>query len=630
MERKRRIWAAIVVAGVAFALYKATLLPGFDFGDTGFLQATVGELDLTPRSGYPLYFAIGNLFVWTTRAEPAHALNLASAVEGAVACGLIVLVAAELSASVLAATGVGLLFAVSYTFWSQAIIAEVYALHMLFVALTLLLLLQWANRPTDGRLVLFFAAYALGFGNHLSMILLLPGYALFLALAAPQGWRSMLRPRIVALALAIAVAGSLQYLWNLRGLWLWPNAPPRLAEALLTFWFDVTKTDWRETMVLHVPESMVRERLAMYWFEVFQQFGWAVLLAPLGLIRLLGTNWRHGVLMLALFAANVAFAFSYNVGDTHVFYLPSHLMLALLAAPGIAAVGRLAAAPLPARARAGAISTVCAVLIADAAVRAHRDFPALDRSGDHRPTEVMSHMTAGLDDQHAILLADLNWQLVNGLAYFAKVLRPDIAYAWMSEVLLYAPALVNDNLTTGRDVALTERARDTLTRAYGPLLPTVVDQRVRVVPVSEIVGGLPPGTRYVLCVIKPTREFAIDARDLEHAALELTGGQASMPVGDYAALAGLVGRPPALAMASPRPFHQRVQLDGVDVDVRMESWIAFDTIRRMGFGQVIAARRHTLIVERGISFAAFDAAGRDLRTGYLANVFAPQPRYLAR
>ena len=43
-------------------------------------------------------------------------------------------------------------------------------------------------------------------------------------------------------------------------------------------------------------------------------------------------------------------------------------------------------------------------------------------------------------------------------------------------------------------------------------------------------------------------------------------------------------------------------LDGVRVDVRMESWLAFDTIRRMGFGQVVADRRHTLIVERGVSF----------------------------
>src|SRR5438105_10916305 len=103
------------------------------------------------------------------------------------------LVAAELSGSLLAGIGAALLFAVSYTFWSQSIIAEVYALHILFVALTLLLLLRWSARPTMGRLAMFFAAYALGFGNHLSMVLLLPGYTLFLLIGGPDGWRAMLR-----------------------------------------------------------------------------------------------------------------------------------------------------------------------------------------------------------------------------------------------------------------------------------------------------------------------------------------------------------------------------------------------------------------------------------------------------
>ena len=60
----------------AFALYRATMLPGFDFGDTGSFQATVGSPLITPRDGYPLYFAIGQLFVWVdargagARAEP--------------------------------------------------------------------------------------------------------------------------------------------------------------------------------------------------------------------------------------------------------------------------------------------------------------------------------------------------------------------------------------------------------------------------------------------------------------------------------------------------------------------------------------------------------------------------------
>src|SRR5438046_2002091 len=115
----RPLLAAAAATAVAFALYHATLLPDFDFGDTGFFQTRVGSATLTPRDGYPLYFAIGNVFVWTTRLEPSRALNLASAIEGAVACGLLVLAAEELSGSLVAAVPAALAFAVSYTFWSQ-------------------------------------------------------------------------------------------------------------------------------------------------------------------------------------------------------------------------------------------------------------------------------------------------------------------------------------------------------------------------------------------------------------------------------------------------------------------------------------------------------------------------------
>src|SRR4029077_21133791 len=105
---------AVLVSVLAFVLYRATMLPGFEFGDTGSFQATVGSPFITPRDGYPLYFAVGQLFLWVTRAEPAHALNLASAFMAAIACGLIVLVGAELSGSIAAGAGAALLFGASY------------------------------------------------------------------------------------------------------------------------------------------------------------------------------------------------------------------------------------------------------------------------------------------------------------------------------------------------------------------------------------------------------------------------------------------------------------------------------------------------------------------------------------
>ena len=618
---RRGLIAALTVALAAFALYRATLLPGVDFGDTGSFQAMVGSPLITPRDGYPLYFAIGALVLRLTGAEPAHALNLATAIEAAVACGLMVLAAAELSGSVAAAVGAALLFAASYTFWSQAVIAEVYALHIALVALTLLLLLRWANTPTNGRLFAFFAVYALAFANHLSMFLLVPGYALFLLLAAPRGWRSMFAPRIVTMAAACAVVGAMPYAWNLRTLWLLPDPPHGTIDALQRFWFDVTKSDWRDTMVMNVPQSLLRDHLAMYWFDLTQQFGIAgPILAAAGLLQLGLANRRRALLMFMLFVANVIFAFSYNVGDAHVFYLPSHLLLALLAAPAVVLAGRVV------RHGAPVAGTLLALY---AGGRAYHDFPALDRSRDTRPTAVVDALTAGLDDHSDILLAEVNWQVGNGLSYFVKVKRPDIVYARMPDVLLYAPALVADNRAIGRRVAITERARATITAAYGPLLPVTRDARVPVLPWPDAIREVAPGTSYVLCVLRPSHDMNLDAGELSNALTTLTAGRATeLPKGDYAVIAGIVGRAPALVTAADRPFRRELALQGVSMEIRMDSWLASDTIRRMGFGHVVVAHQHTLIVERGVSFAAFDDRGGAIRTAYASNIYAPQARYL--
>jgi hypothetical protein len=618
---RRGLLAAFAAAAVAFTLYRATLLPGVDFGDTGSFQTMVGSPLITPRDGYPLYFALGTAMLWLTKAEPAHALNLASAIEGAAACGLIVLVAAELSGSIAAALGVALLFAASYTFWSQAIIAEVYSLHIAFVTLTLLLLLRWANVPTIGRLFLFFAVFALGFGNHLSMILLLPGYTIFLLLTAPRGWRSMFSPRIITLAAVCAAAGALQYAWNLRTLWLLPDPPHGLGDALQRFWFDVTKSDWRDTMVMNVPQSQFGDHLAMYWFDLRQQFGLVgPVLAAAGLLRLAWINGRQALMLFTLFIVNVAFAYSYNVGDAHVFYLPSHLLLALMIAPALAAAGRLGArGPLIAG----------AVLALYAGGRAYHDFPALDRSHDTRPSAVIDALTAGLDDRRDILLTDLNWQIGNGLSYVAKAERPEIAYARLPDMFLYAPALVADNRAIGRSVVATERARATLEAAYGPLFDISRDQRVLVTDFADAIATVPPGTRYVLCILKSSGDLPVNTSELSTALATLTANHvAPLPAGDYLAVAGIVGQASELVAAGDRPFRREVALNGIRVEVRMDSWLVSDTIRRMGFGHVVAERQHTLIVERGISFAAFDDHGTALRTAYASNIYGPQARYL--
>jgi len=297
-------------------------------------------------------------------------------------------------------------------------------------------------------------------------------------------------------------------------------------------------------------------------------------------------------------------------------------MVALLVGPALALVGDIGRHP-----RGPALLALLG--IAYASVRAYGDYPALDRSGDRRPTETLARLTAGLDDRRAILLTDLNWQIQNGLGYVGTRLHADVAFARLADVLLYAPALVQDNAAIGRDVAVTPRAAATLSRAFGPVVRTAQDPGAPGQSLADLTAGLPEGTAYVLCVLKPTRDFTLSADVVARAAADLTGGQVTtVPAGDYVAIGGLAGRPASIIVASNAPFRRTVEMGGIRVDIRMDSWLAADTIRRMGFGHVIADRRHSLIVERGVSFVAFDHAGTPSRSGYIAGIFAAEPRYL--
>src|SRR5471032_1100845 len=208
------IVAACIVATLAFWAYTQTLLPGVDLGDTGAFQAAVLWPDISARQAYPLYYGLARpLILAVSAGNPARGLNLFSAIFGATAVGLLTFLAAAIAESLAAGVAAGLLLAFSYTFWSQAIIAEVYTLHITIVLACCLALYAYAARPSRGRLASFFAIYAFGFGNHLSMILLLVPFTVFLFQVTPDQ-RSLFRPATIAMALAIAAAGALQY---------WPN-----------------------------------------------------------------------------------------------------------------------------------------------------------------------------------------------------------------------------------------------------------------------------------------------------------------------------------------------------------------------------------------------------------------------
>jgi hypothetical protein len=192
---------------------------------------------------------------------------------------------------------------------------------------------------------------------------------------------------------------------------------------------------------------------------------------------------------------------------------------------------------------------------------------------------------------------------------------------------MYAPALVRDNLAIGRSIVATARARADLDAAYGPLFEWR-DDGAPVRSPATVARELPAGTKYVLCVLRPSSEFLLNKAELAATVASLTGEHVGdLGSNEYAAIAGSTREKPALVIANNRPFRSSVGIGGIQLEIRMESWLAFDTIRRMGFGQVVANRHHALIVERGVSLVALDDRGHPTEVAYAANIFAPQTRW---
>ena len=608
---------AFVVATIAFSVYARTLLPGVDLGDTGGFQAAVLWPETSARQAYPLYYGLARPFVQAVSpGNPARGLNLFSAVCGALAVGLITYFAALLTTSLAAGAIAGVFLAFSHTFWTQSIIAEVYALHIALIACCLLALYAFKARPSNSRLVLFFAVYAIAFGNHLSMVLLLIPFTLFLFAVHPRP-RDLLRPRTIALAAGIAFAGTLLYSPQFLFVWTNIDAPPNWSDRVATFWFDVTKADWRASMMAGVDRSELADRVAMWAWDARLQFGIAgVLLAAIGALRLWTVSRPWALLLVSAYAINTLFAITYNVGDPHVFFLPGHVLTALAVASLFASHKGLSR-PL------SIAATV--VLLAYASWCGWDMWPSADRHADRRADALVARVAAGVTDINAVLVSDMDWQAENALLYSARYERRQLAWRRAAEVLPYLPFLVHDNQTIGRDLVVAADAAARVTAAYGPLFPLIPD----VVPagMAEHAAAIPRGTPYVLVLLAPTGNEHLNVDDFDTAVTTLAGPSAHARTrAQFQFWAGVAGERNATYEQSDRPFRKAFAILGDPFSIRMEAWLPFETFRRAGFGHVLRGREHVLTVERGVSLVSFERDGTPA-VAYAAGLYAPRARF---
>jgi len=160
---------------LSFLVYLLTLCPTVYLGDSGELSGAAFCLGVPHGSGYPLYVVLGKVFCLIPFGSVGFRMNLMAAVFGVLGVWAVYSLIERMTGSKLGAWVGGGVLAFIPVFWWQTVAAEVYTLHVFFVALMMRLLWGWEERREIFLLVVFALVTGLSFGNHLQTVMLAPG-----------------------------------------------------------------------------------------------------------------------------------------------------------------------------------------------------------------------------------------------------------------------------------------------------------------------------------------------------------------------------------------------------------------------------------------------------------------------
>jgi hypothetical protein len=468
--RPRVVDAAVPVllALVLATAYGATLLPGVGFDDSGELQAKAATWQLPHETGYPSWLLLAQPFRWLPWHDVAWRMNAFSATAAVAACVALYAAGRELALSRTASAAGALALGFGATFWSQAVVAEVYALNAACFAASTWLAVALARRERPLLRWLLPVATGIGAGNHLSFLLYLPLLAGWLVVALPRGRRAELRGPAL---LHVVVHGACFLLLCALVAERQPGSPAEVASAATRH----AVGGQFHSILLAAPLGDVPLRLARWAglaLRELQPLG--VVLAVSGAVLAPRGIW---LVLLASIAGNVASVCRFLVPDIEVFLLPSWLAAALLLARGF---DRLQRAPLLANAQRAADPRVrAAAALATAGALAALLLPALARNAG-RASPGTTDARAFVDAVVAAAAADAvvvaDWRTATPLWYAQQIegRRTDLlveARGWrdLGELVARAP----------RDRPLYVIAPDDgfrmrhALRAVGPLLEVV-------------------------------------------------------------------------------------------------------------------------------------------------------------
>ncbi|MGR8933849.1 MAG: glycosyltransferase family 117 protein [Gammaproteobacteria bacterium] len=396
--------------------------------DDGLFIMAAATNGIAHPPGYPLLTLVGyvfSLFPFGTLPWRVHAV---SAFFGAAAGGVLWLLLRRLTIGLLPAYTATLGFALSATFWSQAIIAEAYTLNAFFFLTVLLLIVCYLDRPSSRLLKGAAFTYGLGLANHWPLLVLATP-ALLLPLL-PR-WREWV-PLLPSLLLYLGI-GLLPYAWMVMRSWQEPivsySGP---IESWQELWYVISRQGFAATD--HSPSAGWGDKLGyavFVWREGTHQFGlpgtvlvlWGFVVQWLRWPRLLAAGltfgWLGGTLVLVLLLGFVDDPFHRSI--FRVYPILSYAIAALWLGLGVQeAIG----AAVPLHLRSGFFGGLLLLLIVGSTgiQNCVANYRADDRWADHFARTLLTSVP-----RNAVLLLDSDENVFPiGELHLVEGIRPDV------------------------------------------------------------------------------------------------------------------------------------------------------------------------------------------------------------
>jgi len=429
---------ALFCGGIFFttlSVYILTLAPSVSFGHSGELTAAAYNLGIAHPPGYPLYLLLGKLFMLLVPfGEAAMRMNLLSAVFAALTAVLVYLIGRALNHHRLIAVSTSLIAAFSFTFWSQAVVAEVYTLAALFFCALILFTLLWLKDRRERWLLLLALTAGFAMTHHVIIAVFFPVFLIFILLNKPgliKEWK------LIARIIPLFLLPLLLYLY----------LPIRSAANPLNDWGN---PETFSRMIDHVTANQfsglfLKQGSAGFMFQwnvfidtLWKQFpSFLLILIVIALIAGLKREKKILFFFLALPAVGICYSSAYFVTDIEPQFIYTFICLALLMGMGLNGLQQWLQKGQKARIPWVSAGILAIIALLPLAV----NWTKCDQSGNYLARNYGRNMISTLEKDSALIIDGENELFIAAYLKIVEGLRPDVEVYDAMQNIFYIPAM---------------------------------------------------------------------------------------------------------------------------------------------------------------------------------------------